>query len=303
VAAVPKEFGMGWGTHNCHAQAKLSCPGTYDGKRVPKLIYEKMKLGLENIKSCLVRNEHKVRIHKEYFLPANRFILSIHDLTKTDLKKLDDLTHKYLKSWLGMPQSGSFLSVHSGLGMDLKSVSNVYKESWSLDIVWALVRGGNTVQTTVQAKVQREHGWTRKSAISVRAADIAEIVLSSKEPVIGGAAVVEPPLAIHDTQPQGPQPPQSPLHPQPGDLDLPLPPHPIVEPGQQPSQVEPIPAQADSVPKVSAIRQEVRRVFCEEEIDAWATCVRSYTMQENLFALLQAESEGITWKSYMWNLT
>jgi hypothetical protein len=53
--------------------------------------------------------------------------------------------------------------------------------------------------------------------------------------------------------------------------------------------------------KVSAIRREVRRVFREEE-DAWAVCVRSYTMQGNLFALLQAEGVGITWKSYMWNL-
>jgi hypothetical protein len=114
----------------------------------------------------------------------------------------------------------------------------------------------------VQAKVQREKGWNRKSAISVRAAEIAETVLSSKEPVIGDTAVVEPPLAIHDTQPQDPQPPQSPLHAQPGDLDLPLHPHPIVEPSLQPSQ-------ADSVPNMSAIRKEVRRVFSDEENDAW----------------------------------
>jgi len=275
---------------------------TYDGKGVPNLIYEKMKRGLENINSCLVHDERKVRIYKEYFLPANRFILSIHDLTKSDLKKLDGLTHRYLKSWLGMPQSGSFLPVHSGLGMDVKSVSHLYKESRSLDIVRALVRGDNTVQTTVQAKVQREQKWTRKSAISVRAAEIAGTILSSKEPAIGDAAVVEPPLAIHDTLPQDPQPPQGPLHAQPGDLDLPLHPHPIVEPGPQPPQVGPIPKQADSVPKVSAIRKEVRRVFREEEDDAWAARVRGYTMQGNLFALLQAESEGITWKSYMWNL-
>jgi hypothetical protein len=50
----------------------------------------------------VVRDEHKVRIYKEYFLPANCFILSIHGLTKTDLKKLDDLMHRYLKFWLGM---------------------------------------------------------------------------------------------------------------------------------------------------------------------------------------------------------
>jgi hypothetical protein len=122
---------------------------TYDGKGVPKLIYEEMKLGLQNIKSCLVRDELKVRIYKEYFLPANRFILSIHDLTKTNLKELDDLTHRYLKSWLGLPQSGSFLPVHFGLGTDVKRVSHLYKDSWSLDIVRALVRGDNTVQTTV----------------------------------------------------------------------------------------------------------------------------------------------------------
>jgi hypothetical protein len=86
------------------------------------------------------------------------------------------------------------LPVHSGLGMDVKSVSHLYKENRSLDIVRALVRGDNTVRTTVRAMVQREQEWTRKSAISVPAAEIAGTVLSSKEPVIGDAAVVEPPL-------------------------------------------------------------------------------------------------------------
>jgi hypothetical protein len=104
----------------------------------------------------LVEDEHDVRIYKEYFFPANCFILSIYDLTKTDLKKLDDLTHRCLKSWLGMPQSGSFLLVHSWLGMDVKSVSHIYKESCSLDVVRALVYWDNTVQTTAPAKVQRE---------------------------------------------------------------------------------------------------------------------------------------------------
>jgi hypothetical protein len=63
----------------------------FKGKRVPGLIKGKMEHGLENIDKCLVRDERKVRIYKEYFLPANHFILSIHDLTKTDLGKLDAL--------------------------------------------------------------------------------------------------------------------------------------------------------------------------------------------------------------------
>jgi hypothetical protein len=117
---------------------------------------EKMERGLNNIDKCLVHDEPKVRIHNEYFLPANRFFLSIHDQTKTNLGKLDALANRYLKSWLGMPQGGSILPVHSGLGMDVKSVSHLYKESRSLVIVRALIRGDHTVQTTVQAKVQRE---------------------------------------------------------------------------------------------------------------------------------------------------
>jgi hypothetical protein len=75
-----------------------------------------------------------------------------------------------------------------------------------------------------------------------------------------------------------------------------------VEPGPQPPQVEPIPTQADTVPKVSAIRREVRRVFQEEEHEAWAARISEYTLQGNIFASLQAENESITWKSYMWDL-
>jgi hypothetical protein len=118
------------------------------------------------------------------------------------------------------------------------------------------------------------------------------------KPAIGNVAVVESLLVIHDTQPQDPQPPQSPLHAPSANLDQPLHPHPIMEPGPQPPQLEPIPTQADTVPKMSAIR---RQVFQEEDV-AWAARVSEYTIQGNLFALLQAENESITWKSYMWDL-
>jgi hypothetical protein len=145
----------------------------------------------------------------------------------------------------------------------------------------------------VHAKVQREQKWTRKSAISVCAAKIAGAILSSSDPAIRNVAVVEPPLVIHDSQPQDPQPPQSPLHALPGDLDLSLHPHQIVEPGPQPLQVEPIPTQTYTVPKVSAISHEVGRIFQEEEDEAWAALVCGYTLQGNLFALLQAENKSI----------
>jgi hypothetical protein len=82
------------------------------------------------------------------------------------------------------------------LGMDVKSVSHL-----SLDIVRELIRGDHTVQTTVQAKVQREQKSKRKSAISLRAAEIAGTILSSTELTIGNIAGGESPLVIHDTEP------------------------------------------------------------------------------------------------------
>jgi hypothetical protein len=80
-----------------------------------------MECELEKIDSCLICDECKVKIYKEHFLPPNRLILMIHDLNKYDLSKLDALANRYLKSWLVIPQTGSFLPVHSRHG-DLKSV-------------------------------------------------------------------------------------------------------------------------------------------------------------------------------------
>jgi hypothetical protein len=102
------------------------------------------------------------------------------------------IANRYLKSWLGMPQGGSFLPVHSGLGMDVKTVSHLNKESRSLDIVRALIQRQHTDQTTFQAKVQREQKWTRKSAISVRPTEIAGTILSSTETAIGMLLLLNP---------------------------------------------------------------------------------------------------------------
>jgi hypothetical protein len=188
-----------------------------------------------------------------------------------------------------MPQSSSFLPVRSGHGMDVKSVSHLYKESRSLDTVRALRRGITlftqqcrprfTLSRIVQENLPSLFAWPR--------------LLGSS---ICNVTVVEPPLIIQDTQTKDPQPLQRLLHAPPGDSDLPRHPLPIVEPGPQPPQVEPIPTQANTVLKVLAIRQEVGRV------EAWAACIRRYTMQGKLFALLQTENEGITWKLYIWDL-
>ena len=88
-------------------------------------VKEKISKGLSNIDSLLIRDELKVRIYSEYFLGANRFLFSMHDLNLSQIKVLDDLSHCYLKKWLGMPQSGSWCLIHDRHGLDIKSMAHL----------------------------------------------------------------------------------------------------------------------------------------------------------------------------------
>ena len=70
---------------------------------VANVIQEKVNDQLKFIDGLLVRNEYKFRIYADYFLGSLRFLFSVHDLNKTQLKSLDALSHRYLKNWLGLP--------------------------------------------------------------------------------------------------------------------------------------------------------------------------------------------------------
>ena len=59
-----------------------------------KLIKGILTEGIDNINKAVIGNEYKLWIYKNYFLPSKRFILTVHTLTKTHLKKLDTITDK-----------------------------------------------------------------------------------------------------------------------------------------------------------------------------------------------------------------
>ena len=54
-------------------------------------IKEIFKMKLDYIDNSSVRNEYKLWIYDKYFLSAHRFLLTIHTITTTDLKKLETL--------------------------------------------------------------------------------------------------------------------------------------------------------------------------------------------------------------------
>ena len=57
-----------------------------------------LKEALDNIEKSYVRNEYQLWIYSNYLLPSKRFLLTIHSLTDTLLKKLDTFTDKYIKT-------------------------------------------------------------------------------------------------------------------------------------------------------------------------------------------------------------
>ena len=101
---------------------------------VAEVIKERVGEGLKRIGDLLVRNEYKVRIYAEYFLGSLRFLLSVHDLNKGQIKSLEDVSHAYVKDWLGLPQCASWAIVHDVHGLNIKSFDHLYKECRSLTL-------------------------------------------------------------------------------------------------------------------------------------------------------------------------
>ena len=69
-----------------------------------KFIYDGIESGLVNIDNTLVGSEYKLKLYSVYFLSAIRFKLTVHDVTYSNLTKLDSLCNKYCKKWLSMPR-------------------------------------------------------------------------------------------------------------------------------------------------------------------------------------------------------
>ena len=54
-----------------------------------EFLLEKLETKLKNIDNCSLRGEHKLKIYSNYALTSMRYHLSVHDVHKTNLDKLD----------------------------------------------------------------------------------------------------------------------------------------------------------------------------------------------------------------------
>ena len=273
------------------------------GTAVAGIIFDKFKRGMENIDSLLLLDEYKVRIYSEYFLGANRFILSIHDLNLSQLRQVEELTHRYLKRWLGMPQSGSWAMVHDKHGMAIKSITHLYREARSLNLAGIRLFGDPRVRHALDSKETREAAWSRKFSSAVDTRNLINDLVVNNPPLPNAPPLPDVPPPPPTSQP--PPPTSQPPPPTPGPLLSPTGLNPALDFSRESlfsDEEERVDAVVLAPLKRKQLTREVQRRIQAQTDEYWSGKIRSLIMQGNFLSLLIEEDSNVTWKSYLWNM-
>ena len=125
-------------------------------------VKEELQRKIENIDKMFIRNEYKLWIYKNYFIPAIIFLLTIHYITKTDVPKLDCLTNKILKKWAELPRCVPNTICHHPIALNILSMSDLYHLTHTLDYAHIRLKGDDVINHGLDAKVEREKEFSRK---------------------------------------------------------------------------------------------------------------------------------------------
>ena len=130
-----------------------------------EFLSDKLNKKLQNIDNSSLRGEYKVKIYSRYALISMRYHLSVHDIHKTHLDKLDDIARKYLKKWLNIPSHGaSDISIFHPYVLGLKTPSQLYHEGHAGNYTIMRLKGDEIVNHTLNSRLERENNWTVKSS-------------------------------------------------------------------------------------------------------------------------------------------
>ncbi len=139
---------------------------TFSGKQSEtyKVIYDHISSRLKHIDSLEIRNEYKLKIYKDYLLPATRFILTVHELSKTNLTRLDTYVNQQLKKWCGLPRCATPTVLHLDQFYAIKSIPELYEECHSIAFTSTKVKGDSLVNHAMETKLEREQTWSNKQS-------------------------------------------------------------------------------------------------------------------------------------------
>ena len=145
-----------------------------------KLVKTELFNKLENLDKTLIRKEYKLWIYQNYLIPSIRFIMTIHDLTKSDLNKLDVFTDKYVKMWSSLPPSATNAVIHMQTGMNIPTISHLHRLSHCLAHSRTRILGDEKVNHALTIKLGRESMWTNKHSSTCNAEEIFQAAIQTE---------------------------------------------------------------------------------------------------------------------------
>jgi hypothetical protein len=126
-------------------------------------IFTKLENKLKNINNSTLRGEHKLNIYTRYALPSMRYYMSVHQMHKTHMDKIDALARKYIKSWMGIQSHGvTDASIFHPYMLGVKMPSQVYLEAHAGNYAMVRLKGDPIVNHAVDSRLERESEWTKK---------------------------------------------------------------------------------------------------------------------------------------------
>ena len=94
------------------------------------LFSSKLSEKIKNIQEAAIRGEYKLRVYVEYCVPSLRYLMTVHELTDSQLDLLGHLHTNTVKAFLGLSSRGPTPAfIHSPNGLAIPRLSDVYVES------------------------------------------------------------------------------------------------------------------------------------------------------------------------------
>ena len=111
----------------------------------------------------MIRDEFKLKVYTRHATPSLRYMLTVHELTDTQLEKLDHFHTNTIKAMLSLSSKGQTPAViHSPDGLNIPRFSDIYMESHTLAYARCMVKADSRVVHALKCKVARESKWKRK---------------------------------------------------------------------------------------------------------------------------------------------
>ena len=109
-----------------------------------------------------------------------RYHLSVHDVHKTHLDKLDSPAKHYLKKWLNMPSRGaSDIAIFHPYLLNIKTPSQLYKEGHTGNYALMRIKGDTTVNLALDSRLERESNWRGKYSTIVASEEVIQDNISN----------------------------------------------------------------------------------------------------------------------------